>query len=150
MSHFISGRKYVHFFIGRKCVRRKNVPVPTCPWFCRYCLTYFYWDPPWQRLRLKKGQDEEEKLIVQSIYRTGRVRILSVGRNAPAGATTMGAEIFVLPGASAATKGSFPRRTFLIIFMVKYLVYYFLDHFRSWWSRMLNNCWTSWACNIWP
>ena len=72
-----------------------------------------------------------QKIIVQSIYRTGRVRILSVGRNAPAGATTMGAEIFVLPGASAATKGSFPRRTFLIIFMVKYLVYYFLDHFRS-------------------
>ena len=38
MSHFISGRKYVHFFIGRKSVRqksvrrknvrRKNVPVP--------------------------------------------------------------------------------------------------------------------------
>ena len=25
MSHFISGRKYVHFFIGRKSVRRKNV-----------------------------------------------------------------------------------------------------------------------------
>ena len=38
MSHFITGRKYVHFFIGRKSVRRKsvrrksvrrkNVPVP--------------------------------------------------------------------------------------------------------------------------
>ena len=25
MSHFISGRKYVHFFIGRKSVRRKSV-----------------------------------------------------------------------------------------------------------------------------
>ena len=44
MSHFITGRKYVYFFIGRKSVRRKsvrrksvrrknvrrkNVPVPT-------------------------------------------------------------------------------------------------------------------------
>ena len=38
MSHFITGRKYVYFFIGqksvrrksvrRKSVRRKNVPVP--------------------------------------------------------------------------------------------------------------------------
>ena len=33
MSHFITGRKYVYFFIGRKSVRRKsvrrkNIPVP--------------------------------------------------------------------------------------------------------------------------
>ena len=49
MSHFITGRKYVHFFIGRKSVRqknvrRKNVPVPKQQHQHRLlsCLLYYF------------------------------------------------------------------------------------------------------------